>query len=112
MVNRPRQNPFKRASRFQVDAFRAAGPLNFGVLRTLEPNGCWWLTKPRRIAGTKIASSAPLTRAKGAVRESVGKVTGDIKTEAEGAAEKAAGKVQNAMGAPKMLFRILEDHAN
>jgi uncharacterized protein YjbJ (UPF0337 family) len=35
---------------------------------------------------------------KGAVKEAVGKVTGDTKTQAEGAAEKAAGKVQNAVG--------------
>jgi uncharacterized protein YjbJ (UPF0337 family) len=38
---------------------------------------------------------------KGAVKEAVGKVTGDTKTEAEGAAEKAAGKVQNAVGGVK-----------
>jgi uncharacterized protein YjbJ (UPF0337 family) len=35
---------------------------------------------------------------KGAVKETVGKVTGDAKTQAEGAAEKAAGRVQNAIG--------------
>jgi uncharacterized protein YjbJ (UPF0337 family) len=40
-------------------------------------------------------------QAKGAVKEAVGKVTGDTKTEAEGAAEKAAGKVQNAVGGLK-----------
>ncbi len=40
-------------------------------------------------------------QAKGAVKEIVGKVTGDAKTEAEGAAEKAAGKVQNAVGGVK-----------
>jgi uncharacterized protein YjbJ (UPF0337 family) len=40
-------------------------------------------------------------QAKGAVKETVGKVTGDTKTEAEGAAEKAAGKVQNAVGGLK-----------
>jgi uncharacterized protein YjbJ (UPF0337 family) len=38
---------------------------------------------------------------KGAVKEAVGKVTGDTKTEAEGAAEKTAGKVQNAVGGLK-----------
>src|SRR6202021_968638 len=38
---------------------------------------------------------------KGAVKEAVGKVTGDAKTQAEGAAEKAAGKVQNAVGGAK-----------
>lgn len=40
-------------------------------------------------------------QAKGAVKEAVGKVTGDAKTEAEGAGEKAAGKIQNAVGGVK-----------
>ena len=44
-------------------------------------------------------------RAKGAVKETVGKVTGDTKTEAEGAAEKTAGKVQNAVGGAKDALR-------
>jgi uncharacterized protein YjbJ (UPF0337 family) len=38
---------------------------------------------------------------KGSVKEAVGKVTGDKKTQAEGVAEKAAGKVQNAVGGAK-----------
>lgn len=38
---------------------------------------------------------------KGAVKETFGKVTGDTKTEAEGKADKAAGKVQNAVGGAK-----------
>ena len=42
---------------------------------------------------------------KGAVKEAVGKVTGDAKTEAEGAAEKAAGKAQNAVGGLKDVAR-------
>lgn len=46
---------------------------------------------------------------KGAVKEAVGKVTGDAKTEAEGAAEKAAGNVQNAVGGMKDSAReVLE----
>jgi uncharacterized protein YjbJ (UPF0337 family) len=44
-------------------------------------------------------------QAKGAVKEAVGKVTGDAKTQAEGAAEKAAGKVQNAVGGAKDAIR-------
>jgi uncharacterized protein YjbJ (UPF0337 family) len=44
-------------------------------------------------------------RVKGAVKEAVGKVTGDGKTQAEGAAEKAAGKVQNAIGGAKDAVR-------
>ncbi len=42
-----------------------------------------------------------LYQAKGAVKEAVGKVTGDAKTEAEGVAEKEAGKVQNTVGGVK-----------
>ncbi len=44
-------------------------------------------------------------QAKGAIKEAVGKVTGDAKTEAEGAAEKNAGKVQNAIGGMKDSVR-------
>ena len=40
-------------------------------------------------------------QAKGAVKETVGKSTGDVKTQAEGAAEKAAGRVQNAVSGAK-----------
>jgi uncharacterized protein YjbJ (UPF0337 family) len=43
--------------------------------------------------------------AKGAIKEAVGKVTGDAKTQAEGAAEKTAGKVQNAIGGAKDAAR-------
>ncbi len=35
---------------------------------------------------------------KGAAKETLGKVTGNHKTEVEGAAEKAAGKAQDAAG--------------
>jgi len=44
-------------------------------------------------------------RVKGAVKETLGKVTGDAKTETEGAAEKAAGKIQNAIGGAKDAIR-------
>lgn len=39
--------------------------------------------------------------AKGAVKEVIGKVVGDAKLEAEGTADKAEGKVQNAIGGLK-----------
>jgi uncharacterized protein YjbJ (UPF0337 family) len=42
---------------------------------------------------------------KGAVKEGVGKLTGDAKTQAEGATEKAAGKVQNAVGGARDALR-------
>ncbi|MEY4708016.1 MAG: hypothetical protein RJB58_1739 [Pseudomonadota bacterium] len=45
------------------------------------------------------------TQAKGAVKETVGKLTGDAKLQAEGAADKAAGKVQNAIGGAKDAVR-------
>jgi uncharacterized protein YjbJ (UPF0337 family) len=44
-------------------------------------------------------------QAKGAVKETVGKVTGDAKTQAEGAAEQTAGKVQHAVGGAKDAVR-------
>jgi uncharacterized protein YjbJ (UPF0337 family) len=44
-------------------------------------------------------------KAKGSVKESVGKVTGDAKLEVEGRNEKAAGKVQNAVGGVKDAVR-------
>ena len=44
-------------------------------------------------------------QAKGAVKEKIGKVTGDAKTQAEGAAEKNSGRVQNAIGGVKDAVR-------
>jgi uncharacterized protein YjbJ (UPF0337 family) len=51
----------------------------------------------------RIEGSA--TQAKGAIKEAFGKVTGDAKTEAEGKADKAAGKMQNAVGGAKDAAR-------
>jgi uncharacterized protein YjbJ (UPF0337 family) len=51
----------------------------------------------------RIAGAAH--QVKGAIKETVGKVTGDAKTQAEGAAEKAAGKVQNIVGGAKKAVR-------
>ena len=42
---------------------------------------------------------------KGASKEAVGKATGDAKTQAEGAVEKTAGNVQNAVGGAKDALR-------
>jgi uncharacterized protein YjbJ (UPF0337 family) len=60
-------------------------------------------------------------QAKGSVKETVGKMTGDSKTRAEGAAEKRAGKIQNAVGgkseprgprhSPRSLPRLAYDFA-
>ena len=43
--------------------------------------------------------------AKGAIKEVAGKVTGDAKLETEGKSDKAAGKVQNAVGGLKDTLR-------
>ena len=49
-------------------------------------------------------------QAKGKIKEIVGKVTGDAKTEAEGKADKAEGKVQNTVGGIKDKAReVLDD---
>ena len=45
----------------------------------------------------------------GSIKEAVGKVTGDQKTQAEGATEKAAGKVQNTVGSAKDTVRNAVD---
>jgi uncharacterized protein YjbJ (UPF0337 family) len=44
-------------------------------------------------------------QAKGAVKEVAGKITGDAKLEAEGKSDKAAGKIQNAVGGLKDTLR-------
>ena len=44
-------------------------------------------------------------QAKGAMKEAAGKVFGDKKLETEGKADKAAGKVQNAIGGLKDAVR-------
>lgn len=50
-------------------------------------------------------------QAKGAIKEGAGKLTGDKKTQAEGTAEKAAGKVQNTVGGVKDAARDAIDKA-
>ena len=44
-------------------------------------------------------------QAKGAVKEAAGKVTGDAKLQAEGKADKTAGKIRNAIGGLKDILR-------
>lgn len=51
----------------------------------------------------RIAGSAKA--AKGAVKEAIGTVTGDAKLKADGRAEKAEGKFQNAVGGLKDTLR-------
>ncbi len=49
-------------------------------------------------------------QAKGAIKEGAGKMTGDSKLKAEGAADKATGKVQNAVGGAKDSIRDALKH--
>jgi uncharacterized protein YjbJ (UPF0337 family) len=44
-------------------------------------------------------------QAKGAVKETAGKIFGDKKLETDGSSDKAAGKVQNAIGGLKDAVR-------
>jgi len=44
-------------------------------------------------------------QAKGAIKQAAGRVVGDAKLEAEGRADKTAGKVQNAVGGLKDTLR-------
>ncbi len=44
-------------------------------------------------------------QAKGAIKQGVGKVTGDQKLQAEGAADKLAGKAESAVGGAKDTLR-------
>ena len=44
-------------------------------------------------------------QAKGAVKETVGKITGDAKLKTEGAADKLKGKVENAVGGARDAVR-------
>jgi uncharacterized protein YjbJ (UPF0337 family) len=47
---------------------------------------------------------------KGSVKEAAGKLTGDAKLEAEGKLDKAAGKIQNAVGGMKDAARENADN--
>jgi uncharacterized protein YjbJ (UPF0337 family) len=50
------------------------------------------------------------TNIKGKIKEGVGKITGDTKTEAEGQADQAKGKAQNTVGGMKDKAReVLND---
>ena len=44
-------------------------------------------------------------QAAGAIKETLGKVTGDVKLQADGQADKNAGKIQNAVGGVKDALR-------
>jgi uncharacterized protein YjbJ (UPF0337 family) len=49
-------------------------------------------------------------QAKGAVKETAGKITGDAKLQTEGQADKLKGKVENAAGGAKDAVRDAVNH--
>lgn len=49
--------------------------------------------------------SGAVDQTKGAVKDAVGKMTGDTKLQAEGKADKAAGKVESTVGGAKDTAR-------
>jgi uncharacterized protein YjbJ (UPF0337 family) len=49
-------------------------------------------------------------KAKGAIKETAGKLTGDAKLQAEGKADKASGSVKNAVGGAKDAIRDAARH--
>jgi uncharacterized protein YjbJ (UPF0337 family) len=61
--------------------------------------------QPRSFDMDKDRIEGSAEQLKGKVKEVVGKVTGDSKTEAEGKTEQVKGKVQNAVGGVKDAIR-------
>ena len=55
--------------------------------------------------------SGAVDQAKGAVKDGIGKLTGDTKLQAEGKADKAAGKVESTVGGAKDGVRDAADKA-
>ena len=53
------------------------------------------------MAVDKDRTKGSLDQAKGSVKETAGKVTGDSKLQAEGKSDKLGGKIQNAIGCIK-----------
>ncbi len=55
--------------------------------------------------------SGAVDQAKGAIKDGIGKLTGDTKLQAEGKADKAAGKVDSTVGGAKDGVRNAVDKA-
>lgn len=51
-------------------------------------------------------------QAKGTIKETAGKLTGDTKLQGEGKAEKTAGKIQNIVGGVKDTVKELANEKN
>jgi uncharacterized protein YjbJ (UPF0337 family) len=76
-----------------------------GVHGTLFNQGCSLSTRNLEIKMDKDRVAGSAKQASGAIKQAAGKLTGDGKLKAEGAAEKSAGKVQNAVGGAKDAVR-------
>ena len=78
-----------------------SGPLQFRTFK--EEN----VMDKDRVAGSakQVAGAVSAKQVAGAVKEAAGKVLGDAKLESEGQADKAEGKVQNAIGGLKDVVR-------
>jgi uncharacterized protein YjbJ (UPF0337 family) len=63
------------------------------------------LSTLRDIAMDKDRIAGAAKQLKVSIKEAAGKVTGDAKLQAEGKADKAAGRVQNAIGGVKDTLR-------
>lgn len=61
-----------------------------------SPFGQGAATKERAMDKDRVESAAQ--QVKGSVREAIGKITDDTKTQAEGAVDKAAGKIRSIIG--------------
>jgi uncharacterized protein YjbJ (UPF0337 family) len=70
-----------------------------------RPTVIWYPTHSEDTAMDKDRIKGSVEQANGSVKEAAGKVLGDKKLETEGTTEKAAGKVQNAIGGLKDAVR-------
>jgi uncharacterized protein YjbJ (UPF0337 family) len=82
---------------------------DFNGLAAVITQSAYWLSRAHHpnpeviMDKDRVAGSAKQT--KGSVKEAIGEVTDDSKTQAEGAAEKTAGQAQNAVGGIKDTVR-------
>jgi uncharacterized protein YjbJ (UPF0337 family) len=73
--------------------------------KPLFPSWTWHRKRKPKMDKDRIAGGAK--KVKGAVKEGIGRATGDRQTETEGKAEKAEGRVQAAVGHAKDAAREL-----
>jgi uncharacterized protein YjbJ (UPF0337 family) len=88
------------AKLFCMSAFAQTLPLRTPIVFTKDDSAN---SEDTTVDKDRIKGSAE--QIKGTVKEAVGKVLGDKKLETEGTTDKAAGKVQNAIGGLKDAVR-------